>query len=251
MIFDISARAVSSPAVAQTGEWFIATFRSSVSLLLPLCFIAFFIVTAVALVFHRHRYVKRTYVAGFLAVFMITNLVGLPVLPMMHWHKFSEPRPETQSQYHIRLVDAEGDELPYPVEATLSVDSVSFSALTTKMRTGYSTEKNERIARYLLERARSHRQGVNNRTLLRYLRFPPHGLLEAWNREMLQSHSQLVGIRLYRINLTTSADGTEVLSRSETFLKEFYPGCARAQSDEQTTGTVQCEFRPIAQGGMG
>lgn len=214
----------------QVREW-IGAVQSSTSLLLALCFVAFFVVTAIALAFYRRRYVKRTYVAGFLAVFVTTTLVGLPVLPMMHWHKFSEPRPESQTHYHLRLVDSEGDELPYPTEATLAVDSVSFGALTTKMRTEYTPQRNRRIARYLLERARDHRHAMGNRSMLRYPRFPPHSLLESWDEETVRSHSRLVGIRLYRIDLTTSADGTRVTSRSETLVREFYPDRERSRTD--------------------
>jgi len=206
--------------LGQARQWIIATFQSYVSLLLPLCFVAFFVVTAGALTFHRRQYVKRTYVAGFLAVLVVINLVGLPILPMMYWHKFSEPRPESQTDYHIRLVTAEGKELSYPTKATLSVDAVSFSALQRQMRTEFSVEKNRRVTRYLLEQARDYRRTARDRTVLRYLRFPPHGLLESWDRETIQSHSRLVGIRLYRINLTTSSDGTKITSRSETLLFE-------------------------------
>lgn len=168
---------------------------------------------------------------------------------MMHWHKFSEPRPETQTHYHVRLVDAEGDELSYPVEATLSVDSVSFSALTTKMRTEFSVERNRRIARYLLERARDHRRAMRNRSPLRYLRFPPHGVLESWDKGTIRSHSRLVGVRLYRIDLSTSVDGTEITSRTETFLCEFYPG---RNAPERTNATAdQCNAGSVPRFGTG
>jgi len=48
---------------------------------------------------------------------------------MMYWHKFSEPRPEAQTHYEFRLVDAEGDEFVYPGVATLAVDSVTLASL--------------------------------------------------------------------------------------------------------------------------
>ncbi|WP_240145709.1 hypothetical protein [Halococcus salsus] len=155
-----------------TGD-LLTTLLPSLSSLLQLCFVAFFVGTAFALAFHRHRYVKRSYVAGFLVVFLVVNLTGLAVLPMMHWHKFSEPRPESQTHHSLRLVTAEGEELSYPTEATLSADSVSFSALTRKMRTEYSPAQNRRLVRYLLVRARDHRQAARHRSVVQYLRFPP------------------------------------------------------------------------------
>jgi len=122
-------------------EWIIATFQSYVDVLLPLAFGAFFLVTAIALAFNRRRYVRRTYVAGFFAVLVTINLVGLPVLPMMYWHKFSEPRTESQTSYEFRLVDTDGDELRYQTEATLAVDGVTLASLQQRMLTDYSREK--------------------------------------------------------------------------------------------------------------
>lgn len=208
--------------IGQIREWIVASFQSYASLLLPLCFVAFFVVTAIALAYHRRQYVKRTYIAGFLAILVTINLIGLPILPMMYWHKFSEPRPESQTHYQIRLVTAEGKELSYPVDATLSVDSVSFSALLRQMRTEFSSAKNQRITRYLLKQARDYHRTARDQSVLRYLRFPPHGFLESWDRETVRSHFRLVGIRFYRINLTTSPDGTEITSRSKTLLFECF-----------------------------
>ncbi|WP_237713461.1 hypothetical protein [Halococcus hamelinensis] len=209
--------------------------------MLQICFVAFFVGTAFALAFHRHRYVKRSYIAGFLVVFLVVNLTGLAVLPMMHWHKFSEPRPESQTHHSVRLVTAEGEELSYPTEATLSADSISFSAVTRKMRTEYSPAQNRRLTRYLLVRARDHRQAARHRSALQYLRFPPHGFLGSWDEATIRSDVPLVGLRLYRTNLTTSPDGTEVRSRSETLLKGFYPGCEGTQAAAHFS-TAPCAF---------
>ena len=223
-----------------TGD-LLSTLLPSLSSLLQLCFVAFFVGTAFALAFHRHRYVKRSYVAGFLVVFLVVNLTGLAVLPMMHWHKFSEPRPESQTHHSLRLVTAEGEELSYPTEATLSADSVSFSALTRKMRTEYSPAQNRRLVRYLLVRARDHRQAARHRSVVQYLRFPPHGFLESWDQATIRSNVPLVGLRLYRTNLTTSPDGTEVLSRSETLVEGFYPGCEGTEAAANFS-TAPCAF---------
>lgn len=225
-------------------EWIVSTFQSSVDVLLPLAFGAFFVGTAIALAFNRRRYVRRTYVAGFFAVLVTINLIGLPVLPMMYWHKFSEPRPESQTHYEFRLVDTDGDELRYQTEATLAVDGVTLASLQRKMLTDYSREKNERIARYLIQRAREHRQRVTTRSPFRYLRFPPHGLIEGWDRETLARHSAFVGLRLYRVNLTTSADGTKVLSRSEEVVLEFFPNeRSNASTNVDNNGNMEVRVR--------
>jgi hypothetical protein len=214
------------PAAVGPGglrEWIIATFQEWVWLLYPMFFTGFFIAAAIALAFHRRSYIKRTYVAGFLAVLVMINLIGLPILPMIFWHKFSEPRPEAQTHYEFRVVDAEGDELPYDAEATLQTDNVRFAILQREMLTEYSREKNERVAGFLLRRARVHREKVTNRSPLQYLRFPPNGVVEGWDGRNLSRYSTFVGIRLYEIRLNTSADGTAITSRSETMLLEFYP----------------------------
>jgi cytochrome c biogenesis protein CcdA len=81
-------------------------------LLSNLVFVGFFLATLVAIFYHRNRYVRTTYIAGFVGTLLALNLfLTANVLPLVHWHKFSSPQEQSQTVYQFRLVDTQGNEL--------------------------------------------------------------------------------------------------------------------------------------------
>lgn len=187
-----------------------------------LFFVGFFVATLVAFVLHRVRFVRSTYVAGFFALLLVVNLaVPVHALPLVHWHKFSEPRAQELVWHEVRVVDSNDRELVYDDRATLGVDGVTMEDLQREMRTEYTHRKNCEVSRWLLERARLHRDRMTTQSPLDWLRFPPHGLNNQWTAEDLQGYDAFVGLRIYELRVVTSADGSEVNARDETKVYEY------------------------------
>lgn len=198
------------------------------SLVLAAYFFGFFIATLVAIVYNENRMVRRVYVGGFITLLIATNLVLPPVAPLTQWHKFSHVPPAEQIEHEVRVVDANGNELRYDQRATWLVDGVSMRHGQEVLLNGESERQHE-FARYLLEEAREYRVHLENRSAVRLLRFPPHGTANTWVASELKAYDRFVAIRLYRMEIETSPDGTEIVGYSEEIIYEF--------SEEPTTAT--------------
>lgn len=203
----------------------LSQLKSYADLILPLFFVCFFLATLIAMRYNRNGYVRKTYISGFFVLLLVMNLTGPQVLPLTQWHKFSDPYPQTYVDYELRVVDAGGDELDYDYRATLTVDGVTLRLLEEEMLTEYMEAKNERVACYLLRRARVYRTRLSTRSPLHLLRFPPHGLGSTWSESEISEYGRFTGVRLYRINITTSADGTEITSYSEHVMQSYPSPC--------------------------
>lgn len=206
----------------------------------PAFFVGFFVATGIALLLHRNRYVRTTYVAGFFALLLLVNLVvPAHVLPLLHWHKFSEPYSQDLVWQEVRLVDEHGREVVYDDKGTLGVDGVKMEDLQREMRTEYSDEQNCAVVDWLLERASVYRERVVDRPPHRWLRFPPHGLNNQWTSADLEGYGEFVGLRIYEQQVTTSSDGTEVTAYAEhrvfdTTAEGLPPGeCAPRRTTER------------------
>jgi len=199
--------------------------RSSLGLLIPLFFVGFFLATLIAVVHHRNRYVRTTYLAGFLGGLLVLNLLlTVNLLPLVHWHKFSSPQEQSQTVYQFRVVDTEGNELRFEEEAALSGDTgMSVGLLRKKVQNADSPRERHIVMRYLLRSAREHRDGLHERTPSHLVRFPPHyGTWTAWTPDEVETYGRFVGIRLYQINVTTSESGQTFTDRSERVLYDYY-----------------------------
>jgi hypothetical protein len=199
--------------------------KSYADLVLPLFFVCFFLAALVAIRYNRNGYVRKTYISGFFVLLLVMNLTGPQVLPLTQWHKFSDPYPQTYVDYELRVVDAGGNELDYDYRATLAADGVTLRLLEEEMLAEHTDAKNERVACYLLRRARVYRTRLSTRSPFHLIRFPPHGLGSTWFEGEISEYERFTGIRLYRINITTSADGTEITSYSEHAMQSYPSPC--------------------------
>jgi len=199
----------------------------------------FVVATVVAVVLADRPRVRTAYVAGFFVCLLLFNLVGVAALPFMHWHKFSGDRPETEVLYEFRVVDAAGRELDYDHRATLAVDGFSMYLVTSRMDE-YDEPRRAAVAAYLLARANTYRASIESRSALHLLRFPPHGVEDTWDELELAEYDEFVGVRYYRLELVTSADGTAVESYSEELLGEWTPDgpASTVRSDDVATEAV-------------
>lgn len=192
------------------------------SLVLAGYFVGFFLATLVAIVYNENRVVRRAYVGGFMSLLIATNLFLPPVAPLTQWHKFSNVPPDEQVMHEVRVVDASGDEIRYDASATWAVDGISMRHAREEML-GADPERRRELARYLLEEAREHRVHLRDRSAVHLLRFPPHGTANTWVASELEAYDRFVGIRIYRMEIETSPDGTEITAYSEEVVYEYLP----------------------------
>lgn len=192
------------------------------SLVVPLFFVGFFLATFVGILASENTYVRRTYIGGFMTLLVLSNLL-IPVVPapITQWHKFSELRPTEQTHYQFRIVDASGNEIVYDDKAIWSVGGISMRFAHDQVLEGATQEERDETARYLLSEAREYRAHLRDRSPAHFLRFPPHGVGGTWSHSELEPYDRFVGIRLYRVEIATSADGTEIIDHSEEQVYEY------------------------------
>lgn len=178
---------------------------------------------ALALVYvYKDRYpLKKPFLVVFFSLLAATSLLGTQFLPFMAWDKFPSTYPETETEYELRVVTDDDQELLYDIQSTLRSDGVYEPYLTTSMAEEYSYCKNILIMEYLLQRARVYRENVEQRSILTFARFPPHGLVDLWTKKELREHGEFTGIRLYERDIQSSDDGTEITSISERMMVEY------------------------------
>lgn len=200
------------------GE-FASALRAQLPFLPLLVLVGVGVAAVVAVVFSDRPGVRPAFLAGFFTVLVVVNLVGLPVLPFMHWQKFSEVSDAETTVADFRVVTADGSEVRFDPRSVTNVDGAYMVLVTAEMRTA-SDERRAELSAYMLERARIHRTKVETRSPLHYLRFPPHSLSE-WTAAELDGHAPFVGIRMYERTLVFSDDGTQIASDTETLVFEY------------------------------
>lgn len=186
-----------------------------------LLFVLFYVVLAVVFALKSRYPLKKPFLAGFFVILCVTVVAGTHFLPFMAWDKFPNTYPETETEYELRVLTEDGQELVYDIRATLGSDGVNDEYLTTAMAEEYSYCTNIETMAYLLDRARIYRWQVENSSVLTFVRFPPHGLTDMWTKKGLQDYSRFVGIRMYAREVTSTKDGASIRSTREELLLEF------------------------------
>jgi hypothetical protein len=231
----------------------IEPLRPYAEVVLAVLFVGFFLALLVVTVCNENRYVRGVYVSGFVTLLLTTNLI-LPVTPapLVQWHKFSEVRPAEQTRYEVRVVDASGNELDYDDRTTWKVDGIAMGTVINELRSEATTASERReISQYLLGSARDHRENLGHRSLLFVLRFPPHGIGDTWAADEVEQYDEFVGIRLYRINVTTTDNGTKIAESSEEVVYEYMENetaSERASIDTTVVDVARSYERPTAAG---
>jgi hypothetical protein len=206
------------------------------SLVTPLLFVGFLLGAIIAIAFSDRDWVRRTYLGGFVAALIVTNLfLPFTPVPLVQWHKFSDPRAANQTHYEVRLVDANGKELAYdgdalgeysmnpPREMLVDEDSIEKYSGPRRAPSGKAD-----VARYLLEEGTEYRRHVARTGPWSIQNYKP-GMADSWWRVDLSTYDRFVGLRVYKINVNSSQDGTEITAMSETKVYEYV-------SNRTTTG---------------
>lgn len=186
-----------------------------------LWFVLFFVALAVVYLLKDRHELEKPFVGGFFCLLILTSVLGTHFFPFMVWDKFPTTYPETETDYELRVVTEDNDELTYDLLATLGADGVYDPYLTPEMAEEYPHCKNIQILAYLLNRARVYRGDVERRSILTFARFPPHGLVNLWDKKQLRQYDEFVGVRLYAREIQSSPDGTEASIVSEELAIEY------------------------------
>lgn len=229
----------------------IELLRPFAEFVLPLIFFGFFAAAGVAIHYNRNPTVRRTFTIGFVVVLFLfqTTVIPLTVPPFTTWHKFSETWDRERIEYEFRVVDADGNELEFDEKSTLAFDGVRMTGLHHQMMNEYSEDDKREAARFLLESAREYRAAVERGNPQRGLvltdggipprhltRFPAHGHVDTWTPGVTENYSEFVGVRLYRMTIETSDDGSEVVSYSEEMVYEYSDSNATTESQSTLEG---------------
>lgn len=216
--------------------------RPYAPLVVPLFWISFVVAAAVAVSLYQKRYVRKTFVVGFfIGLIFFSTIAPVTLLPYIQWHKFSTPWPEVVEKHELRVVDEHGNEIRLDDRATLKFDAVRMNGLITRMVADYSDEKNEAIARELITKAETYRDRLQRPSLLRYVQFPHHGHANTWSVDQLEEYGNFVGIRVYRLRIHTTPDGTEVTEYEQTLELEVMfdePPETAGQETERSSNRV-------------
>lgn len=225
--------------------------RPFAEFILPLIFFGFFAVAGAAIYYNRNPTVRRTFTIGLVVVLFLfqTTVIPLTVPPFTTWHKFSDTWDQERIEYEFRVVDADGNELKFDEKSTLAFEGVRMLLLHERMTGEYSEDEKREAARFLLESAREYRTEVERGNPRRGLvwtnggvppqhlvHFPAHGHVGTWTPGVMEDYSEFVGIRLYRMTIETSDDGSEVVSYSEEMVYEYTDSNATTENESALEG---------------
>lgn len=173
----------------------------------------------------NRRRARRLFIVAVIIGFVVSTNVGVISPPFGSYRYFSTPAERTQTQYHVKLVDGDGDELRYPSDAA---PPGRVGTQAARMLQTYSERERVRTAAFLLRSAREHRRaiadGISPVEWIRYRtsRFLPKLGTPVWTPERLENYGRIEGIRVYRVEIRTADDGLSIERVNRTLVYEYY-----------------------------
>jgi hypothetical protein len=191
----------------------------------PVFFITFFVLTAIAYRFRDEFHLRQTYVCVLLISLLVVNIAGVHLLPIATLHKFQSVGPEERTLYELRVVDANGNELPYDARAASPLPGSQVNSLSYHSINVFNQAEREELAKFLFRRAQQYRQYVESNPFVRsdFVKFPRYGLDYRWNQELLSKYVDFVGLRIYERHVVYSAEKGGV-SKTNELVFEWYNG---------------------------
>lgn len=194
-------------------------------------FVVFFGGSLVALALRSREPVRSAYVVCVLLLVLGSGLTGLQPIPIVNANEYSKVAPEEYEHYDLRVVDADGRELPYDPRAMRpAIQNEELAENIGRPDTGsaktdvvYTPTERREVARFLLANAREYRQRVvAGGDLLGVLKFPPHHLRGHWTAEELADYSEFVAVRVYRVEVGFTDDGRQAVVQEEQLVYEYH-----------------------------
>lgn len=195
-------------------------------------FWGFFAVSALVLLLRDREEVRRTYVVLLLVALLGSSLTGLQPIPLVNANEYTSVSSEQYVHYDLRVVDADGRELPYDPQAMrpaiqneeLAENMGEVNVGSEKTEISYTEAERRAMAAFLLREASEYRTDVEaGWNPLSVFRFPPHHLRGHWSAEELAGYSEFVGIRIYRIEVTFTDDGRRTIEGDSELVYEYRP----------------------------
>lgn len=226
--------------------------------LLPGFFFGFFGLALLAVSADEESPIRRGFLFVVVVLLLGSNLTGIGVLPLVELQKFSIAESENVTYHELRVVDADGNELVYDARAAPPLQGALVRWLARDMATTHTPAVRQRVGRYLLRRARQYRASLRDDSvsMASYVDYPRHVLDHRWPADSvdgtgaravphewsgvsLGSYDRFVAIRVYEVEITSSADGRTITAYSERKVVEV-----RANDTEPTadvTPTIAAE----------
>ena len=183
-------------------------------------FSAFWVLTAVALAWHRHAAVRRAYLILFFLCLIAPGLLGHSrwLWPFFDWHLWGGLRSYRNTYVELMAGDARGNRLVFDSRAVRPLLPTQTHFLAGHFLGDANPDQKDELARFLIARANRRREELlDPRTPSRFPSYP----LREYGRSWTEADARAVGPfdRVYarRVAFVISADGQAV---EQTLIEE-------------------------------
>ncbi|WP_424014953.1 hypothetical protein ACOZ35_02740 [Halorubrum xinjiangense] len=194
-----------------------------------LVFAGFFVFTAGCLLLLNrsdsvpNETVKKVFLLALVIGLIVPTLTGNTFPPFAGWYFFTDPAPESTTQYSVVLVNESGEEFDYPVEAA-PPGRVAHRA--GDIATNETTVPPDQMAKFLLDRAETHRKSIAAKRSPRERRQDGyvHNVItndNKWSPTEAHQIGDLQTIRIYRTTMDSSPDGLRIVSQNRKLVYSY------------------------------
>lgn len=167
--------------------------------------------------------IKKLFILALILGLTIPMLAGVHFPPFASWTFFTEPAPESTTQYTVVVVDGNGNEFDYPREAAAPGRVDHRGQL---IATNTSRIPPDKMAKFLLSEAEEHRKDVEDGIAIRewfWYRGISGRLMgrDIWTVSEAQQMGELRGIRVYRTTINTSSDGLRITNTRQELVYSY------------------------------
>ena len=186
-------------------------------IIFPTVYVLFFLGTLCCLAFAHRRIARQVWLAGFVATLLAVTLVGMPLMPVVDMHKFSEPNDEERTYYEVRIVDAAGNELEFDDRATPPTSGSRTSTIAGDMVAEYDDEERMAMGEFFASNAIEYRAEIESGGPPAYERVQPPRYVddERWTADELAAYEEFEAVRVYERTITFNDETTAVESNTE------------------------------------
>lgn len=163
----------------------------------------------------RREKVRKVFVLALVVGMTVPTITGVMFPPFAAWGFFTDPAPESATQYSVVVVTESGEEFDYPAEAAPPGRIHHRAGLIATNETKVPPDQ---MAEFLLTRAESHRKATaRERSITERLSYGHvRNVIRddyAWSSDEAEKMGQFREIRIYRTSLNTSPDGLRITGR--------------------------------------
>lgn len=185
-------------------------------------FVLFFIGLGVAYLFVDYTFIRKGFLAGFMAVILVFSLTGFSALPVVSFHKFSSPYPQEDRYHTMEVVDQSGESIYVDHRALRPMIPYNVRQLAEKIATEYSDAKARQTSCFVLNETNEYRERrLRGDDFFEYVDFPPHDIVRHWSKDDVDHISKFTGVRILEVVVISSEGGSRIVDRSEDVVYSF------------------------------